>query len=186
MPAWAYEKARVCPPEPGWASAAATLRDRLAALLAPWLVAPVEHVGSTSVPGLAAKPILDLMAAVDAADPVCADGLDRVAQLAGDELAADGWCPVPPALDGRPWRRFYVLPDPTGQHRRAHLQLLRVDHPRWAGQLAFRDALRADAQLAARYAALKQQLAERHGADREAYTDAKADFIQGVLTATGA
>jgi GrpB-like predicted nucleotidyltransferase (UPF0157 family) len=144
-------------------------------LLAPWLADGVEHVGSTAVPGLAAKPVIDLMASVG--DP------DAVVTEAGDLLATDGWWYVPPELDERPWRRFFVKPDPSGQRRIAHLHVIRAGHPRWAEQIAFRDALRRDDQLASRYADLKRRLAARHADDREAYTDAKAKFIAAALRA---
>lgn len=146
---------------------------RLAELLAPWLVDGVEHVGSTAVPGLAAKPVIDLMASVS--DP------DTVVSQAGQRLTADGWCYVPPELDHRPWRRFFVKPDAPGLRRAAHLHLIQAGHARWAQQIAFRDALRDDDQLARRYAELKRRLAAQHADDREAYTDAKADFIADAL-----
>jgi GrpB-like predicted nucleotidyltransferase (UPF0157 family) len=146
----------------------------LAVLLAPWLVDGVEHVGSTAVPGLAAKPIIDLMALVR--DP------DAVVEQAAEPLAADGWCYVPPELDsGGSWRRFFVKPDPSGQHRYAHLHLIAAGHPRWSDQIAFRDALCRDDELAGRYAYLKRQLAAEHADDREAYTDAKGEFVRDAL-----
>jgi GrpB-like predicted nucleotidyltransferase (UPF0157 family) len=173
VPLWADEKPGLYPHDPQWADKARTERDRLAELLAPWLVDGVEHVGSTAVPGLAAKPVIDLMASVS--------DLDAVVGQAGEWLAADGWCYVPPELDRRPWRRFFVKPDASGQRRVAHLHVIRAGHPRWAEQLAFRDALRGDDQLAERYQDLKQRLAAQHADDREAYTDAKAEFVAGVL-----
>jgi GrpB-like predicted nucleotidyltransferase (UPF0157 family) len=173
VPPWAYEKPKLRPHDPRWGEMAAAERARLAGLLAPWLAEGVEHVGSTAVPGLAAKPVIDLMAAVH--DPGAA------ASEAGPLLAADGWCYVPPELDGRPWRRFFVKPDASGQHRAAHLHLIAAGHPRWAQQIAFRDALRRDDQLARRYAALKRRLADEHADDREAYTDGKARFIAHAL-----
>jgi GrpB-like predicted nucleotidyltransferase (UPF0157 family) len=150
-------------------------RSRLAELLAPWLVdGAVEHVGSTSVPGLAAKPVIDLMAQV--ADP------DAVVDQAGERLKADGWHYVPPDLDsGASWRRFFVKPDPSGQRRYAHLHLIQVGHPRWAQQLEFRDALRRDDELADLYENLKRRLTAEHPHDREAYTEAKAEFILDAL-----
>ena len=63
----------------------------------------------------------------------------------------------------------------------AHLHLIRAGHPRWAEQLAFRDALRRDGQLAREYADLKRLLAARHAGDREAYTAAKAAFVANAL-----
>ncbi len=175
-PAWAHEKAEVRPYDPRWAEAGAAERVRLADLLAPWLAEGVEHVGSTAVPGLAAKPVIDLMAAVRDAGAVVRE--------AGELLAADGWCYVPPDLDGRPWRRFFVKPDASGQRRAAHLHVMTSGEPRWAQQLAFRDALRRDDELARRYATLKRLLEAEHADDREAYTGAKARFVADALAGT--
>jgi GrpB-like predicted nucleotidyltransferase (UPF0157 family) len=172
-PRWAYEKAEVRPHDPRLAELASAERARLGGLLAPWLIDGIEHVGSTAVPGLAAKPIIDLMASVT--DP------DAVVSEAGAQLTADGWCYVPPELDQRPWRRFFVKPDGTGQRRVAHLHVIQAGHPRWMDQIAFRDALRRDDQLANRYADLKQRLAGEHADDREAYTNAKATFVAEAL-----
>jgi GrpB-like predicted nucleotidyltransferase (UPF0157 family) len=172
-PPWAYEKAEVRPHDPQLTERAAAERTQLAALLAPWLVDGVEHVGSTAVPGLVAKPIIDIMASVT--DP------DTVVTQAGAQLTADGWCYVPPELDQRPWRRFYVKPDPTGQHRIAHLHVIKAGNPRWAEQIAFRDALRRDDQLAKNYGDLKLRLAYEHADDREAYGDAKTTFVAEAL-----
>lgn len=173
MPPWAHETPEIHPHDPRLRLAAQTERARLAGLLGPWLADGVEHVGSTAVPGLAAKPIVDLMASVR--------GLDEVVARAGGDLAADGWCYVPPELDQRPWRRFFVKPDASGQHRVAHLHLIQVGHPRWAEQLAFRDALRGDERLARQYEDLKRRLAAEHAGDREAYTAAKAAFVANAL-----
>jgi GrpB-like predicted nucleotidyltransferase (UPF0157 family) len=173
VPAWAHEKAEVVAHDPRLADRARTERGRLARSLAPWLVDGVEHVGSTAVPGLAAKPVIDLMASV-------AD-LDAVVVQAGERLAADGWCYVPPELDGKPWRRFFVQPDASGQRRIAHLHVIQAGHPRWTEQIAFRDALRRDERLARSYGELKQRLAAQHAGNREAYTDAKAEFVAAVL-----
>jgi len=174
VPAWAYEKAEVLPHDPRLVERARAERDRLARSLASWLVDGVEHGGSTAVPGLAAKPVIDLMASVT--DP------DAVVAQAGERLAADGWCYVPPELDsGGLWRRFFVKPDASGQRRVAHLQVIQAGHPRWAGQIAFRDALRRDDRLARSYEDLKQRLAAQHAGDREAYTDAKSEFVADAV-----
>lgn len=170
-PAWATEQVVVLPPDPAWQCRGDRERQRLDAALSPWLEAPVEHVGSTAVPGLPAKPILDLQGAV--ADLECAP---RIAAA----LAAGGWHYVAPELDERPWRRLFV--QLTGERRTAHLHLLAADSPRWRDQLDFRDALRADPALRDRYATLKQELAREHRDDRESYTAAKADFVHSVLT----
>ncbi|MET7999062.1 GrpB family protein [Amycolatopsis sp. NPDC005232] len=172
-PAWAFEKPHVAAPDPSWTARGVTLCARLAEVLRPWLVDGVEHVGSTSVPGLAAKPVVDVMASVRDVDVVVAS--------AGAVLAAGGWVYVPPSLDvASPWRRFFVLPDATGERRAAHLHVLPADHPRWHAQLTFRDALRADPALAAEYGLLKRRLTTET-TDREAYTAGKTAFVTRVL-----
>lgn len=173
-PAWAYERAEVRPHDPRWTARAEAEGQRLAGLLAPWLVAGIEHIGSTAVPGLAAKPIVDLMASVT--------DLDTVVAQASEQLASDGWAYVPHELDRRPWRRFFVKPDSSGQRRAAHLHLIQAGHRRWGDQIRFRDALRGDARLAQSYEDLKLRLAQESGHDREAYTEGKAAFVASVLS----
>jgi GrpB-like predicted nucleotidyltransferase (UPF0157 family) len=173
-PAWAAERVDVRPPDAGWAQSGDQECRLLEARLASWLVARVEHVGSTAVPGLAAKPILDLQAAVG--DLHCAPGIAAV-------LASVGWHYVEPEIDGRSWRRFFVKV--TDGRRAAHLHVMTRNSTRWDEQLAFRDALRADPTLVESYAALKGTLAAQHADDREAYTAAKADFVQTVLDRGG-
>lgn len=162
------------PPDDAWRQCGEQECGRLDGALAEWLVVPVEHVGSTAVPAVAAKPILDLQAAV--ADLDCAASVAAV-------LAPAGWHQVPRELDGWPWRRFLVKVD--GGRRVAHLHLMSSTHPRWRQQLEFRDALLADAGLAQRYAALKMRLALQHSDDREAYTAGKGEFIAAVLQQRG-
>lgn len=169
-PVWATEQVRVQPPHEGWQRRGAQLCREMDAVLARWLVAPTQHVGSTAVPGLAAKPIIDVQAAV--VDLDCADAVAEV-------LSPAGWHLVPAHLEARPWRRFLIRV--IDEHRVAHLHLLPGDSPRWVEQLAFRDALRADPALVHRYAELKRTLATEHATDREAYTAGKADFVRSVL-----
>lgn len=170
-PAWAYERAEIRPHDPCWAVRAQAEHEQLTNLLAPWLTAGMEHIGSTAVPGLAAKPIVDLAAPVT----------DLDAAAAGAGLAAHGWYYVPPTLDGRPWRRFFVKPDPSGQRREAHLHLIQAGHARWTDQIRFRDALRSNPERARQYEDLKRRLSQDSGHDREAYTEGKAAFVASVL-----
>jgi GrpB-like predicted nucleotidyltransferase (UPF0157 family) len=168
-PAWAHEHVHVVPADPRWPELAEAEAARVRQALAPWLTGGVHHVGSTSVPGLDAKPILDLLAGVRA--------LDVPAQPA---LEALGWHHVPPEIDGQPWRRFYVLP--KNGHRYGHLHLVVPEAPQWRAYVDFPRRLREDPKVREAYAALKRELAERHREDREAYTRAKASFIEGVLS----
>ena len=168
-PKWASEQVEIRPADSEWLRLGERLRRELDVALARWLVAPVEHVGSTAVPGLPAKPIVDLQAAVASFD--CAP--------AAAESLGSAWHLVPPDLGARPWRRFLV--HVVDDARTAHLHLLTADSVRWAEQLAFRDALRADRGLMQRYALLKQELAAKHAHDREAYSMAKAEFVTAAL-----
>jgi GrpB-like predicted nucleotidyltransferase (UPF0157 family) len=146
----------------------------LTAILQPWLAAPVEHVGSTAVPGLRAKPVVDILA------PVVS--LAR-AQAAIAALTADGWLfwPDDPNREHRLW---FLRPRPEA--RTHHLHVIEHGHPAAHAERAFRDALRSDPALRDAYAALKDRLAARHRTDRNAYTEAKSDFIRAVLHASGA
>lgn len=169
-PKWATEQVHVRDPLDAWIHQGDRLCRQLDDKLAQWLRAPVEHVGSTAVPGLPAKPIIDVQAAV--LDLECAIDV-------AEALAADGWHLVPPELDARPWRRFLVRV--ADESRAAHLHLLPIGSARWYDQLAFRDALRADTALTREYANLKRTLAAQHADDREAYTASKAEFVRSVL-----
>ncbi len=185
-PDWATAAIEVVEADPAWPDAARAL---IAELRRNDVLRHVriEHVGSTAVPGLSAKPTLDLLADVP---------LERADEVTAT-LAADGWARIPdpavlaaaaphtaaPSTADRLWKRSLALP--RHGRRRAHLHLVSSDDPRFAAHLAFRDALRADDELADRYAALKVRLAGEHRSDREAYTDAKAAFIASVLDDRG-
>lgn len=172
-PNWATEEIEIVDADPGWETQGQHVRDALEALLAPWLIGRIEHVGSTAIPGLPAKPIIDLQAPV-----AHLDASDSIAAV----LTQHNWHYVSPELDQRPWRRFFVKVD--GGRRIAHLHIMTADSPRWHEQIAFRDALRADSSAASEYGELKRTLAARHTDDREAYSAAKETFIKTVLDAT--
>jgi GrpB-like predicted nucleotidyltransferase (UPF0157 family) len=131
------------------------------------LVLRVEHVGSTAVPGLAAKPIVDIDAVVASAVEI---------PLAIERLATIGYVHEGNlGIEGREAFR-----EPPGEDRH-HLYLLAQGANELRRHIAFRDALRADARLRSEYAALKHLLADRHSKDREAYTSAKDAFVKAVL-----
>jgi GrpB-like predicted nucleotidyltransferase (UPF0157 family) len=173
VPAWAAERVHLSGYDSRWPGRAAEYANELRPALAPWLLGAIEHVGSTAVPGLVGKPVIDLMAQVT--------DIDVVVDQAAGTLAELDWRHVPPEFDGRPWRRFFAKVSSNGQHRRAHLHLMAPGAVRWDQQLRFRDALRADAALRDRYAEVKSRLARAHADDRERYTDEKAIFVTGVL-----
>lgn len=156
----------IVPYDPVWPATfeeeAAILRERLA----PWLAGPIEHVGSTAVPGLAAKPVIDIMAGVHTLEA------SRPAIAVATGL---NYCYWPYQPDREHW-----FCKPSAAHRTHHLHLVPVTSAHWLRVLAFRDHLRRDPQTARDYAALKQRLAEEHRLDREAYTEAKRPFIDRI------
>ena len=160
---------RIAPYDPAWPAAFVQEQGLLREILAPWLAGEIEHIGSTSVPGLAAKPIIDVMA------PVVSLGHARAAIAA---VTSAGYAYFPYKRDLMHW---FCKPSP--QRRTHHLHLVPRGSALWLERLAFRDALRKDSNLAAAYAALKARLAVQFEDDREAYTEAKSPFIVAVLEA---
>ncbi|GLC23545.1 GrpB family protein [Roseisolibacter agri] len=156
------------PHDPAWARAfddeARRIRDALGAL-----PAEVAHVGSTAVPGLAAKPILDLLVGIPRMEDVAA----YVAPLEALGYASRGEY-------GLPGRHYLVRDDAAGR-RTHHLNVVPLGGPFWRTHVGFRDALRAQPERRAAYEALKRDLATRHAGDRPAYTEGKAAFIQATL-----
>lgn len=170
-PKWATEEVVIAPYSEQWPLAAHELIAELSKVFGIDAVA-IEHIGSTSIPDLAAKPIIDIMVKMKDFDTI-----DRSALALSQALGA--WHLVPAELDERPWRRFMVKV--VGAHRFAHLHLIPEGQQRWEEHLTFREALRADPELKEQYAGVKRELADVHKNDREAYTDGKAEFIQSVL-----
>jgi GrpB-like predicted nucleotidyltransferase (UPF0157 family) len=169
-PDWAKEPVEVKTPDPAWLEKGTVEVNELREHLFPYGVSEIEHVGSTSIPNLPAKPIIDMMAKIKSYDDL--DGIV-------ERLKIYNWNYVPPELDGQVWRRFFVKV--KKDKRECHLHLMLEDEDRWEKQLKFRDKLREQSNLAKQYAELKRKLAEENKDDREAYTEAKTDFIKYVL-----
>jgi GrpB-like predicted nucleotidyltransferase (UPF0157 family) len=150
-----------------WPALFAAEAAQLQAALAPWLVGVIEHIGSTAVPGLSAKPVIDIMAPVHSLAHA-APAIDALAAL------NYGYFPYKPTE-----MLWFCKPSPA--HRTHHLHLVPAASPLWQQRLAFRDALRRDAALASEYERLKVRLAAAHALDREAYTEGKTAFIHRVL-----
>ncbi len=160
--------------DPAWHDRFVVQRDALVRLLRPWLASAPEHVGSTAVPGLRAKPVMDIVAPV-------ASLADAAAAV--PVLEADGWL-FWPDDPNRSYRLWFLRPKPAA--RTHHLYLMQHDHPELRRLRLFRDVLRGDAKLRDAYAALKERLAEQCPSDREAYTDAKSAFVQSALEGAAA
>ena len=163
----------VVPCSDSWPASFERESARLCAALGPFLVGGVEHVGSTAVPGLAAKPVLDMLAPVAALD---------VARRARPVLADLGYRHA----DHRPHEAvwFYEQEGDDDGTRTHQLHLTRPDSALWRERTAFRDALRADPRLRAEYQSLKQALAA-HTADLGDYTSGKRAFVARVLRSVG-
>ncbi|WP_199153382.1 GrpB family protein [Chromobacterium sp. ASV23] len=161
------------PYHPAWpqrfADEAAKLRAALGKLANQ---AVVEHIGSTAVPGLCAKPIIDTML-----------GLPRLSDLEPyfAALSAIDFNHQPQMAAAIPDRHYFT--QPAHPPRQIHLHAVTLDSDFWRDKLLFRDALRADSALRERYAALKQQLAEQYGDDRAGDTEAKSGLINAALAA---
>jgi GrpB-like predicted nucleotidyltransferase (UPF0157 family) len=151
---------------PRWGELFVAEADRLRSALGDLAVA-IEHYGSTSIPGLPAKPILDiLVGGPDASDP--APYIVTLAHLGYDFAAHAG---VPDHLVfGRGSARTHLV------------HVVRYGGSAWQQGLAFRDALRQDVALRDAYGALKLNLARQHGDDRSRYTAAKSAFVERVLS----
>lgn len=173
-PPWAVQQVEVVAYDPCWPARAAAFRHEVTTALGPWLLRPVEHVGSTAIPGIPAKPVIDLMAQ--------AESKEIAAAAAGPALDRLGWNQVPPELDRRPWRLFFVRVSGEGRRRLAHLHLMSAGTPRWDEQLRFRDALRANTALRDEYARIKISLAREFARDREGYSRAKGSFVTRVIS----
>jgi GrpB-like predicted nucleotidyltransferase (UPF0157 family) len=164
----------IAPYSHAWPATFATEAALLQAAFRPRRV-DVEHIGSTAVPGLGAKPIVDILL-----------GAESLAAIEERILALHSWGYgyVREVENVLPQRRYFVKPE-TGPQT-IHLHAVVRGSPFWIEHLAFRDALRADAGLAKKYLALKMELAQRFSEDRVSYTDGKAAFIRGVLDASAA
>ena len=156
------------PYTPAWAEAARREVSRLAEALGDHLVV-VHHVGSTAIPGIRAKPILDLLpvvrdlAAVDAAQ-------GRV------EALGYAWR----GEYGLPGRRYCTLDDAVTGHRRVQLHCYEQGSPEIAQHVAFRDHLRSHPEVAAAYEAEKERCRALHPLDSHAYTECKTEWIRRI------
>jgi GrpB-like predicted nucleotidyltransferase (UPF0157 family) len=152
-------RVEVVPYDPSWPERFEEVRRRILAVLPQ---ARVEHAGSTSVTGLAAKPVVDVVVL-----------FERFPDELVDAMESAGFPYVPEYEDALPFRRYFRTDDVHVHAYEEHAQTDRV--------LAFRDWLRAHPDDAAAYGVLKRELAELHADDVHAYTAAKDPFIRSIL-----
>lgn len=163
----------IVPYDTQWPGLYETERGRILERVEPHLET-IEHIGSTAVPGLAAKPIIDIM-----------PGLRRLsdARLCIEPLASIGYEYVPEYEEDLPERRYFRKGPPEG--RTHHLHMVKEGSDSWERYLLFRNYLRTHDTAAQEYAALKRRLAREHGTDREAFTDGKSAFVRAVIERAG-
>ena len=155
----------VVPYDRSWPEAFASASREVVAVLDDALL-EIHHIGSTSIPGMPAKPVIDMLAVVDGLATLD----ERSAAMVGLGYEAMGEF-------GIVGRRYFRRNDSNG--RRTHqVHAFARGSPHVARHLAFRDFMRAHAEPAAQYAALKRRLAAAHPQDIEAYMDGKDPFIK--------
>jgi GrpB-like predicted nucleotidyltransferase (UPF0157 family) len=167
MPYHLSQPIRLAEYDPRWPALFQEERKLLLGVLDSRVVA-IEHFGSTSVPGLAAKPILDILAGVS--------DLEAVSECE-EALQATGYADARIQVPGR--QLFCRGPYNEGTH---HLHFVEHGSEAWEQPLRFRDALRAHPGKVQEYELLKRQLAALHGTDLDGYSDGKGLFVQSVLS----
>ena len=153
----------IVPYDPAWPLDFAALRDRLSVPLS-GLASRIEHVGSTAVPGLAAKPVIDVSVVLESADHL-PSAIGRLAPLGYRHLGGAGW-------------EAFTTPPGRPAHR---LSVWAGDHPRLLESLAYRDYLRTHPDTVRAYAELKYYLADRFRDDRAGYAASKSAFIARIV-----
>jgi GrpB-like predicted nucleotidyltransferase (UPF0157 family) len=166
----------IVPYNPDWPGEFAALARVLAAQLGS-LAQHIEHIGSTAVPGLAAKPIIDIDVVIEN-DALLPAVITSLAGL-GYTHAGDQGIPGRQAFK-RQGEHVPLISGETHTWMDHHLYVCAQNSAEFARHIAFRDRLRRDPQLAERYAALKRVLAEQYKNDRDAYTEAKTDFVTSL------
>jgi GrpB-like predicted nucleotidyltransferase (UPF0157 family) len=157
---------RIVDYDPGWPEEARRELARVAAALGD-LAVRLDHVGSTAVPGLAAKPIVDLQVSVASLEPQSAYV---------EPLAVLGYLFVPFATAPD----YHFFGKPPERPRTHHLHVCLAGSFEELRHLVVRDLLRADPREAARYEAVKREAARLHPEDRHAYMDGKAAYVEGL------
>jgi len=153
---------------PGWAALAASA-CRVIQLAAGDFIADLQHVGSTAVPKLPAKPILDIAAGVRTPEtiPELVKRLSTIGYLYRGDGGTEGG--------------HLFVKESSPDVRTIHLHVVEHHGMQWCNYLRFRDLLRQNPAIRQQYAALKQALGNRFRDDRKSYTAAKHDFIRGIL-----
>ncbi len=134
------------------------------------IIVGIEHIGSTAVPSLGAKPIIDILVAVNHLSD---------AEQCIEPLQSIGYEYVPEYEESIPERRYFHKGGPP-KEQHYHLHMVELTSDFWKKHLLFRDHLRTHPKIAQKYHELKKRLALKYGSDREGYTEAKTSFIKST------
>ncbi len=170
------ERIDVVPYDRDWPAAFEAEREHLVGCLPADIVVRVEHFGSTAVPGLPAKPIIDMLVEVTDLEAV----KERVVPVLEGQGYEYLWRPTF-GDDGEPFYAWFIKRDPVTGRRTHHIHMVEADFTEHWDRLRFRDYLRAHPDVAEEYGHLKLRLAEEHPDDRVAYTAGKSAFISAVM-----
>lgn len=168
------EQIEVVPYDPSWPGRYLELEKEVKRLVPRRLIQRIAHIGSTAVPGLPAKPIIDVQVEVSDLEEV-RENVAPAMEEAGFEFI---WRPT--IGDEGDFYAWFILRDANGQ-RTAHVHMVRPGQAS-VDRIVFRDYLSAFPEEAKRYADLKTELARRHPKDRAAYTAGKSAYVAEVLT----
>ncbi len=168
------EDVAIVPYDPRWPELFEREREHLRSCLPADSVGRIEHFGSTAVPGLAAKPIIDMLVEVASLERTKAEILPVLTAPGYDYF----WRPTL-GDETPPWYAWFIKRDVTGA-RTHHIHMVEPGFPHWE-RLLFRDFLIEHPEVAAKYAELKGRLAAEYPNDRVRYTDGKTTFIASVM-----
>lgn len=163
----------LAPYDPLWSDKFETEKQNLLRVAGD-LLSHIEHIGSTAIPGIIAKPTIDILAAINS--------LNETQRLI-NEITSINYIYVPEYETELPERRYFYK-NRAGEDA-FHLHAVEMNSAFWNRHIAFRDYLRSHPDQADTYAKLKIQLAEKHHADRDAYSNGKSDFIHRIEMLAG-
>jgi GrpB-like predicted nucleotidyltransferase (UPF0157 family) len=168
------EEVAIVPYDPRWPAMFEQEKAHLLACLPNDLLRRIEHFGSTAIPGLAAKPVVDLLVEVSDLE----DAKRRIAPVLESQGYDYFWRPTR-GDDEPPWYAWFIKRDPATRHRTHHIHMVEGDFPH-LDSLLFRDFLIAHPDVAKHYEAVKLGLAAAYPNDRVAYTNGKTEFVAAV------
>mgnify|MGYP001794722194 CR=1 FL=1 len=162
------EQIKIIPYDSSWPAKFEKEKKLIENTIGEFIHGGIHHIGSTSIPNLSAKPIIDILVGVESLEKSkpCIELLSKIHYQ---------YSPYKPDIE-----HWFCKPSP--EHRTHHLHLIAAGHPEFKARLAFRDYLRTHEDAKSNYEKLKLRLAEEFRNDREAYTQAKGQFVKAILT----